>query len=191
LARIAERAGCSEDAAGRHIKKLVDYGVLRKELRTIPERVDPSTGEITPLQRRQYIGPAGTAAAFVDTVAALVPAEPKKWGGTPACRWHPHAGTIKRVTLHCAECGEQLGEPAETFHPPAPNPQVAESAHEDQPDPIVADADHLPCVDTSIDAAARRFGSPAAPLFAEAPPGSLAQAWLSGTASPPADRYTS
>jgi hypothetical protein len=41
----------------------VEAGVLVKELRFIPERVDPETGEITGGHKRQYIGPAGGSSA--------------------------------------------------------------------------------------------------------------------------------
>lgn len=126
LARIAETAGVSEDSAGKHVKKLAEAGVLRKELRWVPERVDTATGEILPGRHRQYIGPAeGRVVDFVEAVAALAPSVPKGWGGDrTACPDHPNAGTVKRWTLHCAECDRTLDK-GEDFRAAEPKPQDA------------------------------------------------------------------
>lgn len=127
VARIAETAGVSEDSAAKHVKKLADAGVLRKELRWVPERVDTATGEILPGRHRQYIGPAeGRVVDFVEAVAALAPSVPKGWGGArTACPDHPNAGTVKRWTLHCAECDRTLDK-GEDFRAAEPKPQDAE-----------------------------------------------------------------
>ncbi len=143
LARIAETAGVSEDSASKHVKKLTEAGVLRKELRFIPERVDSSTGEILPAQRRQYIGPAtGKVVDFVEAVAALAPEKPKNWGGKrTTCPDHPNAGTIKRWSIHCAECDRLLDQGNDPPRPaPSPNPQVADLL-DDPFEPLGGDTD--------------------------------------------------
>jgi hypothetical protein len=142
LARIAEDAGISQDAASKHIAKLVEAGVLIKELRYIPERVDPETGEITGGHKRQYIGPAGgTVIDFVEAVANLDPATPKNWGGKrTVCPDHPDAGTVKRWTVHCADCDRVLDR-GEEFRAAAPNPHLAEyqtDDHGDHAPPVVS-----------------------------------------------------
>lgn len=138
LARIAETAGVSEDSAGKHVKKLTEAGVLRKELRWVPERVDTDTGEILPGRHRQYIGPAeGRVVDFVEAVAALAPSTPKGWGGArTACPDHPNAGTVKRWTLHCAACDRTLDK-GEDFRAAEPKPQDAEPPPDD---PFAGDA---------------------------------------------------
>ncbi|MBA2518793.1 MAG: hypothetical protein H0V24_03935 [Chloroflexia bacterium] len=131
LARIAEAAGISEDAASKHIGKLAEAGVLKKELRFIPEAVDRATGEIKPAHRRQFIGPAsGNVIDFVTAVAQLDPEKPKNWGGRrTACPDHPDAGTVKKWTIHCAECDRVLERGADPVKPAAENVALAPNPH--------------------------------------------------------------
>ncbi len=125
LKRIAERAGCSEDAAASHIELLASNGVIRKETRWIPEQIDED-GVITGGHKRQFLGPVGDAVTFAETVATLTPAKASNWGGKRvACPDHPEAGTIKRWTLHCAECDREL-DTGEDYQPPKASPQDAE-----------------------------------------------------------------
>lgn len=137
LARIAESAGVSEDAASKHIARLVGGGVLSKELRWVSERVNRQTGEILANgHKRQYIGPAsGSVIDFVNAVAALTPEKPKTWGGRAdrcqPCPDHPTARIIKRTVYVCEECGQVLGqEPDEVIAASGPNPQDAGSPAE-------------------------------------------------------------
>ncbi len=126
LKRIAERAGCSEDAAANHIELLASNGAIRKETRWIPEQIDPGTGEITGGHKRQFLGPVGDSLTFAETAATLTPAKPSNWGGKrTACPDHPEAGTIKRWSLHCAECDQEL-DVGENYQPPKASPQDAE-----------------------------------------------------------------
>ncbi len=137
LARIAESAGVSTNTVSRHITTLEAAGVLRKQMRWIPERVDTATGEIIPGHKRQFIGPVGNVVDFVEAVTALDPKRFKKnsdgelvevgaWGGAQAsCPEHPNAGTVKRWTLHCAECDRQLDAGEEHLDPEGVNRQVA------------------------------------------------------------------
>ncbi len=96
LKSVAEAAGVSDDAASKHIGKLVDAGVLRKEVRWIPSGIDPETGEITNGHKRQYIGPVKwNVIDFVEAVASLQPEKPKTWGGrVDRCR--PCTGAPRR-----------------------------------------------------------------------------------------------
>ncbi|MDP9471141.1 MAG: hypothetical protein M3Q71_10820 [Chloroflexota bacterium] len=126
LKRIAERSGCSEDAAASHIELLASNGAIRKETRWIPEQIDPETGEITGGHKRQFLGPVGGTITFAETVATLTPAKPSNWGGKrTACPDHPEAGAIKRWTLHCAECDREL-DAGEEYQAPRATPQDAE-----------------------------------------------------------------
>ncbi len=126
LKRIAERAGCSEDAAASHIELLASNGAIRKETRWIPEQIDPETGEITGGHKRQFLGPIGDAISFADHVAALTPQKPSNWGGKRvACPDHPTAGTVKRWSVHCAECDRELDN-GEDYQAPKASPQDAE-----------------------------------------------------------------
>jgi hypothetical protein len=193
LARIAEAAGISEDAASKHIGKLADAGVLKKELRYIPESIDPTTGEVRGGHKRQYLGPAGgNVVDFVTAVAQLDPGKPKNWGGKRiACPDHPDAGTIKKWTIHCAECHRMLDQDQE-YRAPTPNPQDAGY----QPG---ARGDHTPPVVTTLrgrnrpgyhnnddDQAATGTEGPArppAPRYDDAGT-SVAAAWQRGQALP-------
>ncbi len=133
LKRIAERAGCSEDAAANHIELLASNGAIRKETRWIPEQIDPETGEITGGHKRQFLGPVGDAIAFAETVATLAPEKPSNWGGKrTGCPDHPEAGTIKRWTLHCAEC-DRLLDASEDYQAPKASPQDAKMVEEGTP----------------------------------------------------------
>lgn len=127
LARIAEAIGASEDTASKHLDKLADAGVARKVVRWEPERIDQETGEIIPGRRRLYVGHACTNVVdFAAAVANLEPEKAKTWGGVrKSCPDHPHAGTVKRWTLHCAAPGcDRILDRGED--PIAPNPQDAE-----------------------------------------------------------------
>jgi hypothetical protein len=92
------------------------------------------------------IGPAGgNVIDFVDAVASLQPEKPKTWGGRldrcRPCTEHPNAGVIKRVTFHCAECDQVLGQrPDEPYEGAGPNPQDADyhSAAADRTETAVA-----------------------------------------------------
>ncbi len=125
LKRIAERAGCSEDAAASHIELLASNGAIRKETRWIPEQIDED-GVIMGGHKRQFLGPVGNAVTFAETVATLTPAKASNWGGKRvACPDHPEAGTVKRWTLHCAECDREL-DAGEDYQAPKASPQDAE-----------------------------------------------------------------
>lgn len=199
LARIAEAAGVSEDAAGKHVKKLADAGVIRKVLRWEPERVDQQTGELlAPARKRQYIGPAGNVVDFVDAVAHLEPEKPKGWGGARiGCPDHPDAGTVKRWSLHCAAC-DRLLDRGEEARPPEPNPQDAvfvdantDTGSTDSAEPPPPVVRHYRYRDSRVDHnVAVATGTDDPTRFDPATP--IASAWLHGMEPPPStwDRYT-
>ncbi len=118
LAKVADLAGLSEDAASRHLTTLAGMTtedgtpVLIKEVITVPEMVDTDTGEIIPLHRETWIGPGVDRATFGKTLATLDPANRKKWGGkqTPMgfCPDHPTAEVNKRTRYECAVCDQPI-----------------------------------------------------------------------------------
>jgi hypothetical protein len=187
LASVADVAGVSEDAASRHIGKLVDSGVLRKEVRWIPAGVDPETGEITEGHKRQYLGLAGgNVIDFVEAVATLKPEQPKRWGGRAdrcrPCIEHPNAAVIKRVTFHCAECDQVLGQLPDELHDPAgPNPQDAD--HQPASVPHIAASEEN--VVTSLRSRTARFSHNGADLDTEGT--TVAAAWTRGQSLPGMD----
>jgi primase-polymerase (primpol)-like protein len=136
LGAVAEAAGISEDTASKHIATFETTGVLKKRKRWVPERINRETGEITPGRWRQFIGPATNVVDFVEAVAALDPKRTRKdgtevgaWGGArTSCPDHPNAGTVKRWTLHCAECDRQLDAGEERIDAEEGNPQLADVA---------------------------------------------------------------
>jgi len=105
---IGARVGIAPDTVSRHSAKLEKLGLIEKKLVRLDEEVNQQTGEIIPARTitlyrvPEAIG--GTVTNFQDAVAKADPKQPKAWGGSrPACPDHPHAGTIKRWTIHCAE----------------------------------------------------------------------------------------
>ncbi len=114
LARLAEQAGCSPKRAGAHLDRLADWGIIEKKVEDgLVERTDRETGE-----RRQkfesaiYVKRNGSVADVLTKLATLEPAKPETWGGKrfPACPDHPDAGSVKRWTVECAECGQVLDQ---------------------------------------------------------------------------------
>jgi DNA-binding transcriptional ArsR family regulator len=177
LGRIAEAAGVSEDAAGRHVKTLAEAGVLRKELRWMPERIDTETGEIFPGHKRQFIGPPSNVIDFVDAIATLAPEKPKNWGGTrTACPDHPDAGTVKRWSLHCAEC-DRLLDRGEEHSAPGAGPQDAVFVGTDPATLLPPVVNHYRYRKMRID------------NNDDAPPDGFAAAWLQGQPIPSLDRH--
>lgn len=198
LKSVSEVAGVSEDAASRHIGTLVEAGVLRKEIRWQPERIDPETGEITPAHKRQYIGPAGgNVIDFVDAVANLQPEKPKTWGGRAdrclPCLKHPDAGIVKRITFHCAECGDKLGqlpdEPYVAGDTAGQKPQDAEYQTLPEQHPAASKSSVVtPLISPTV-----RFSQNHADFDTAGT--TVAAAWVKGQALPgmdshPPDRYT-
>ncbi len=124
LARIAEAAGVSEDTASKHLKKLADANVIRRKVDWVPEKIDRSTGEITPGHKALFVGTVTNVTDFVDAVARLEPDIPKTWGGRldrcEPCREHPNAGMIKRTTWHCADCDTVLFIEPDAYIGPKP-----------------------------------------------------------------------
>jgi hypothetical protein len=115
LAKLADMTGLSPDACSRHVKTLARYTkpdgapVLHAKVTTVPECVNVDTGELVPLHRELWLGPAGDARDFGRVLAALAPDERKPHGGRAdragTCPAHPHAAVIRRTTVVCAECG--------------------------------------------------------------------------------------
>ncbi len=219
---LAEAAGVSSDTASKHLEQLAEVVPLRKETRWIPDSVDTATGMVRPGHKMTYIG-LRDGATVVDLAAALAaarPTKPRNWGGRRiACPDHPDAGTVKRWSLHCAECGQVLDRGEETLAPAdAPenrmdmrNPQDAATgeAPDRGPSPSVApvllsrsDAtshnDDPPEWDertsrARADLRARRVGSPnGEPMTGEHRPGSPPPqpARVPLFEPPPGDRWT-
>jgi hypothetical protein len=178
LKSVGEAAGVSEDAASKHIGKLVESGVLRKELRWVPGGIDLETGEITTGHKRQYIGPAGeNVIDFVEAVASLQPEKPKTWGGRAdrcrPCTEHPNADVIKRVTFHCAECDQELGRlPDVPYEASGPDPQDADYQSAD------------PLAEREVSVVTPRLSRPARVSNNEAEGTTVAAAWLAGRSLP-------
>jgi putative DNA primase/helicase len=138
---IGARVGMSADTVSRHTTKLVKLGLVEKRLERLDEEVNQQTGEIIPARTitlyRLPEAVGGTVTGFQDAVATADPDQPKAWGGSrTACPDHPHAGTIKRWAIHCAEatCNRVL----DTGEEPIQNQErqlaaTARVAHVNQP----------------------------------------------------------
>ncbi len=126
-ARIAERAGISEDTVTDHVKRLKAANLLKSETVTVPERVDVDTGEIMPLHRELWIGPrqAGPLSyAEAAASSARPPSAKPKAGGYRPCPEHPHAPVVKRTRHECSVCQRILdlsGKEKQETLPPAVN----------------------------------------------------------------------
>jgi hypothetical protein len=214
---LAEAAGVSTDTASRHLDQLAEMGTIRRETRWIPDRMDPATGVVHPGHKLTYIG-LQEGATVVDLAAALAQAKPEKprnWGGKrTACPDHPDAGTVKRWSLHCAECdrlldrGEDAIAPADTpeTRTVIGKPQDAASGAAPDPEPKESVATVLLCrnraalhnndpagwddrtAQARADLLGRRAGR--ASPDPEPDPGPPQPVTLPGLESPPLDRWT-
>ncbi len=116
-ARLAEGAGCSEKRAVAHLDRFVNCGLFEKKVESnLVRRIDPDTGEATHhYQSEIYVKRNGSVIDVLQKLATLEPEKPETWGGKRAkqpktCPDHPDAGTVKRWTLHCAECDQVLDQ---------------------------------------------------------------------------------
>ena len=213
---IGARVGIAPDTVSRHSAKLETLGLIEKKLVRLDEEVNQQTGEIIPARTitlyrvPEAIG--GTVTNFQDAVAKADPKQPKAWGGSrPACPDHPHAGTIKRWTIHCAEAtcnrvldtGEEpiqnqerhLAATARVAHVNQPRNQerhlaAAGFATESHPNPGTASCGPIPPAVVSSSAANRQgwprvAGADPAPAHIYEDTGTtVAAAWQRGQAFP-------
>ncbi|MDP9470568.1 MAG: hypothetical protein M3Q71_07860 [Chloroflexota bacterium] len=215
LARIAERTGDSEEAVSRKLKKLERLDLFERQVKYIPRHVNPETGEVTGDRNMTYLRPKVEPTVMYQVVAAAPPSEKGKknghGGARTICPDHPNAGTVKRWTLHCAECDKPLDKGEETIKPQeltdGPNPQDAglvASGAENVPEPaeqtprgypLRSDGKSATCYndDTTF-----HNDQPRRSSRVDAPPGSIATLWQAGQALPgfdalppvPPDPYT-
>lgn len=72
---LAEMAGCSRKTAGVHLDRLVEWGVIEKDV-WLYDHVEADTGLITPSKRkRTVVRLPGTALDFLDTMSTFEPPE--------------------------------------------------------------------------------------------------------------------
>jgi hypothetical protein len=191
LARVAERTGVSKETASRGIKRLEALGALSRRIIMVPESTDATTGEIIPMHRELFVGPATDALSFAETVATIVPEAPKpKWGGTPnRCPDHPDAKVIRRTTWECAApgCGHILGE---TITGPMKHPATEADDPNSQDACFATDnhegAEHRCAVVNGSSNISAEWSPPAHP----ARPGSIAFEWQSGGRTSPSDNVS-
>ncbi len=114
----AKMTGQKVEAVRRHRNELAKRGIyVKKNVREATEKdtVDPETGEImTATGMREvthiHVPENNIIHLITPAVAYTRPDDAPKRGGkrTPRCKDHPDAGTIKRWTIECAECGIPL-----------------------------------------------------------------------------------
>ncbi len=211
LARIAERTGDSEEAVSRKLKKLERLDLFERQVKYIPRHVDPETGEVTGDRNMTYLRPKVEPTAMYQVVAAAPPSEKGKknghGGARVVCPEHPDAGTVKRWTMHCAECDRLLDRGESDPIPADPNPQdaglVASDAetapepaeHPPRGYPLHSDGKSATCYN---DDETFHNDQPRRSSRVDAPPGSIAALWQAGQALPgfgalppaPPDPYT-
>jgi putative DNA primase/helicase len=112
---IAEKTGASAKTVSAHLDRFAQWGAFEKGLqRTQVKLIDRKTGEfryeprqVTILRNPRPVNDTLRYFATLDPKA--IDQERKSWGGArPACSEHPEAGTVKRWTIECAECGKVL-----------------------------------------------------------------------------------
>jgi hypothetical protein len=120
---ISRRTGITPKTSNRHLqvldgKKIIDRKVVN--LTKGEEAIDNETGEILTVDVPRKVGfIASTAEAIVTNIADYRRQEDdegrdelgkQRHGGkrTPRCPDHPNAGTVKKWTIHCAECDMPL-----------------------------------------------------------------------------------
>ena len=186
LQTLARHAGISDDAASAHVKKLAQHGVIRRELRWLPETIDPVSGEITGGHNGVFVAPADNITDFAAAVAQLVPETPKNWGGARrSCPHHPDAAVEKTTTWACTECGEILDAKVETIRG---NPQDAGFLDDDDDElqPTGTDGPRVagtsrPCGRTKRSRNRPSSHNVGVPERLDSPGGAVAAAWLSGS----------
>ncbi len=196
LVRIGERTGDTEETVSNKLKKLDRLDLFEREVKYIPERVDPATGEITGGKNMTYIRPKVAPIEMLRAIAVAPPSEKGKknghGGARLACPDHPDAGTVKRWTLHCAECdkpldkGEERIKPQELTDDPIPQDAGLVAADAEPPPPPTAAQDSCGYPLHSAGKSATCYNEltlhNVRPLAA--PPGSVAATWLTAGTLP-------
>jgi hypothetical protein len=199
--RLAEQSGQHEKTVSDHIKKkLAPLGMFERRTQYTPERVDPDTGEIFPARTQSIIRPTIDPLAMLDALATAQhvsgAAKNGHGGKRPLrCLDHPEAGTIRRTTIHCAECDKVLDIEAETWQAP-PAEDVAGPM--EQVAPLVADPLLLlPQRGYVLRGSPERtyHNQQPPPLIYDAPEDSISAAWqqaqpMPGFEPPTPDRWT-
>ncbi len=122
LAKVADLAGLSEDAASRQLTTLAGMTtedgtpVLIKEVITVPETTvvdaDGVIIDTIPLHKEMWVGPGVDRAAFAKTLATLDPTNRKPHGGKRVpmgfCPDHPNSQVNKRTGYECASCNQPI-----------------------------------------------------------------------------------
>jgi len=138
-AALAARTGRSVDVTHSHVKRLAAMTdpdgapLFRRDIITVPERVDPETGEIVALHREQFIGTGPVTAEHIALALAVYAAPTKRNHGgartaNPPC---PNCGSRHRRSV-CSDCGA-------TVNPVAPTVDAAAAEPNRQDAPLAAD----------------------------------------------------
>jgi len=135
LARLGDQIGASEHTVSAGLKKLDRLNLFDRQVRWVPERVDPETGELTGGHKATFLAPKVSPLEMLRVIASAPP-DPitgKKnghGGHRVACPDHPNAGTVKRWKLHCRDCDRLLEQGEEHIRPDTPTTE-ARPNHQD------------------------------------------------------------
>ncbi len=197
LGRLGDRTGDSEETVSNKLKKLDRLDLFERQVKYIPERVDED-GVITGGRNMTYIRPKVAPIEMLRAIAAAPPSEKGKknghGGSRTICPDHPNAGTVKRWTLHCAECDKPLDQGEDKIKPQEltadPIPQDAGLVTTDA-EAVPEPAEHAPCgypLHSAGKSTACYNDGPATTFHnvksLTTPPGSVAAAWQAGQSLP-------
>jgi|GEM_PF-1637026 len=135
LARLGDQIGASEHTVSAGLKKLDRLNLFDRQVRWVPERVNPETGELTGGHKGTFLTPKVSPLEMLRVIASAPP-DPitgKKnghGGRRVACPDHPNAGTVKRWKLHCRDCDRLLEQGEEHIRPETPATESGQN-HQD------------------------------------------------------------
>lgn len=112
LKSIAERAGCAETTAGRHIQRLAETGVIERRLTTADNN---RPGEFRRWLMVRPVGPE-LQDVLAPLANAVVTAAPRH-GGRRSCPNGCNAPIKANLTLTCTGCGEIFAVETKTMEP--------------------------------------------------------------------------
>ncbi len=130
---IAEKTGVSARSVSRYIADAAAAQLCERDARrTMVKVVDPDTGEVGHRSvTRVHVRIEG---ALLDQLERLADYKPERGKRLPRhyarCPEHPNAGTVKRWTLHCAECDKLLDQDEEYIKPSDSTGQIVQLAEE-------------------------------------------------------------
>lgn len=118
-----DNAGCSDDAAAKHLDLLGAEGLIRSKTEWVAGAWTDGNGVVHPGRKQRFVGPVGGALAFIDAARTVVPTRCKRdgtadqgWGGARGCPDHPGGAVVVASEASCGVCGKRLGKlKIETF----------------------------------------------------------------------------